>query len=273
MALLFLLSHQRSGSHFLKSALDRCNSGSGQFLALPEVFTPGIAAMGPQFKDWLFEPFHNERLVRDPLKWGTPQGIAETAASFIDHLEEKSRDITVLADIKLNQLHIGEGWYHQTTTPPKLIDQMLARGKVIFLQRRNLVRAIVSALQATKTGIWHVESKDAGTPVMIRIDDISGFLFHLEHLHRGLVEADKWLAGHPSVHRVYYEDLFSAGTLEAIPQAFDDIADFAEIRRAAAWKSSFRKIGTRPLSDVVANFDDLRAKILPTKYAARVAEE
>ena len=274
ITLLWLLSHQRSGSHFLKETLclqeENLENFAGRHLALPEVFTEGSAAKYPAFKDWCFEPFHDERLRENPLKWGDPQGLADAVSLFMDMIHEKAGGRIVLADIKLNQLYIGEGWFHQTTAPPRMFYGLADKSKLIFLRRRNLVRALVSGLLATKTGVWHTKHEDTDTsdPVKITID-IDNFMSQLTHLDRGLAEADCWLNAYPdTVHRVFYEDLFDANTLACNAATFDAIATFAGIGKAIEWRPSQKKIGMNRLEDIIENFDELQIKLLPTKYSS-----
>ncbi len=273
------MSHQRSGSHFLKGTLRSYNAHleriafDGQrYLDLPEIFLAGIVSKFPEFRDWLFEPFHSEFLRRDALKWGTPQGIADAASLFLDKLHDQATGRIVLADIKLNQLYIGEGWFHETSAMPRMIYKLAAKGKIIFLRRRNLIRSIVSGLQAEQTNVWHVEEEAISGPVNITVN-LDDFMARLVHLDRGLAEAESWLGRYPdTVHSVHYEDLFDPTTLACNQPAFDAIAAFAGMSEGIQWRSPLRKIGLHRLEAIIENFDDLRERILPTKYAAMLSE-
>jgi hypothetical protein len=242
---------------------------------LPEVFQEGFASRYPEFKDWLFEPFHNERLLVDPLKWGDPQGVADAVSLFLDKLHERAAGQIVFADVKLNQLYIGEGWYHQTSTPPRMLYELASKSKIIFLRRRNLIRTIVSGLYATQTGVWDVREEKAPSDHPVRITiQVDDFITHLMHLERGLADADDWLSRYPNtVHSVYYEDLFDPNTLACNLQTFDSIALFAGMSKGVQWRSPLKKIGRHKLEEIIENFDELRERILPTKYAAMLSAE
>ena len=223
----------------------------------------------------MFEPFHNERLLEDPLKWGNPKGIAEAVSLFLDKLHEQAAGQIVLADIKLNQLYIGEGWFHETTTPPQMLYKLIAKSKIVFLRRRNLIQAIVSGLQATQTGVWHLSKEESAPadPVKITVD-VDSFMAQLVHMERGLAEAECWLSRYPdTVHSIYYEDLFDPTTLACNQQAFDEIAVFAGMRKGCEWRSPLKKTGRHKLEEIIENFDELRKKLLPTKYAAMLSVE
>lgn len=242
---------------------------------MPEIFTQGIASEYPSWKDWLFEPFYNERLLEDPLRWGNPQGLADAVSMFLDKLPEQAAGQIVLADIKLNQLYLGEGWFHQTSAPPQMFYRIADRSKIVFLRRRNLVRALVSGLQAEKSGVWHLtrdETDSSGHPAKITVD-VDSFIAHLTYLERGLAEADCWLSKYPdTVHSVYYEDLFDADTLACNRQAFNAIATFAGMGEGPHWRSRFKKIVRHKLEEIVENFDEMKEKI-PTRYASMLSDD
>ncbi len=205
------------------------------------------------------------------MKWGTPEGIADAADLLLDQLRKKAEGQIVLADIKLNQLYIGEGWYHQTASTPRMIYKLAKMGKIIFLRRRNLVRSVISALRAEQSGVWHDWKGSTLPPVKLKVN-ADQLLRQVIAMDRGLVAADGWLSGDPkTVLRVHYEDLFDAKTLACNRQAFDKIATFAGLKAGIEWHSPLSKIGTQPLRDIIENFDEVREKLLPTKYASMLS--
>ncbi|MCX7303249.1 MAG: Stf0 family sulfotransferase [Hyphomicrobiales bacterium] len=260
ITLLFLVSHQRSGSHFLKEALRGPN-----YLALPEVFHPAPTEL-PEFEEWLFKPFHDSLLRAEPLRWGKPDGIAQASELFLDRLRDQSVERTALADIKFNQLHIDEGWWSQPSSTPRLVHKIASMGKIIFLRRRNLLRAIISGWQATRSGVWHNRT---GTAAQVNLTvDVDNLLREVNGMEQGLAAVEGWLSqSSDSVLHVHYEDLFDARSLACNPRSFDRIAAFAGLPSGLDWRPSMRKIETRSLIDVVENIDELREAISATRYA------
>jgi hypothetical protein len=117
MTMVFLLSHQRSGSHFLKDTLECHNShlqesdlSLPRYRGLPEVLLPDLDRNHPNAAKWSFARYLRDRVAQAPETWGDPEGIATAALQFFDELEEQSQSETLLVDVKLNQLHIAEGW-------------------------------------------------------------------------------------------------------------------------------------------------------------------
>lgn len=280
MSILFLLSHQRSGSHFLKQTLNCHNDylkergwRGREYFALPEVLTPGIDRRHPGVSHWLFGPFLRTRVQESPDEWANPEGIAKAARLYLDYLEQTSNGYIAFADIKLNQLYIGEGWYHAVGTTPRLLYDIVRKGKIVFLRRKNLVRAVLSGQMAEKTGIWHVRDASATsnkTQLNINCDT---FLNLLRQLDESLRAADEWLSRwQRSVLKIDYEDLYDENTLTCNREAFDRIAEFSGLAVGANWHSPLHKIGTYSLPEVIANYAEFRRKIGQTKYASMLEE-
>lgn len=281
MPVVCLLSHQRSGSHFLKGTLNCHNEAieklgyiGSRYLALPEVFTPPANIDDDDVADLRFISFHNGQLMADPLRWGNPKGIAQATELFLERLYSQFPDEIALADIKINQMYLGEGWYHQPTATPRLLYGILKRGKAIFLRRKNLVRAILSGLVAQQSGVWHLEHGDAAPPPAKLSVDVDSFFAQLVNMDRGIAKAESWLEDYSSiVHSVFYEDLFDEQSHECNAHAFDEIARFAGLATGIPWQSPIRKLEVRRLADVIENFGDFRRKLLPTKYSSMLDDD
>ena len=281
MTLLILLSHQRSGSHFLKETLnchneylDQVGYAGTRYIALPEVLTPGSEMEYPDQSKWLFGPFLRERVLSSPIEWGNPGGIANAATLYFRHLHDLSHDKIILADIKLNQLYIGEGWYQEPTSPPRLVYTLRSEGKIILLRRRNIVRAIVSGMQAKHTGIWHVRhGLSAPCPAKFKIN-VDDFRNRLIQVDSAIAQADEWLRDwdHATL-KVAYEDLYDTGRLACNSQVFDRIAEFAGMAAGITWTTSMRKTGTYQLCDVIENYEEVVSGLQSTRFAEMLSDE
>lgn len=281
MAVIFLLSHQRSGSHFLKYSLNSHNEYSAkigtttaEYLALPEVFTPGIAQQEPSWQEWLFEPFLETQFALHGAAGANPPGVQRAVSLFFDELEHRAAGRIVLVDIKLNQLHLGEGWYSEPTGCPHMLHEISRRGKVVFLQRRNLLRAVVSGIRATQQGLWHVTDplshRPAETAIQLNAEEC--FLW-VAQLAQGISAVSTWLANcGATVLQVSYEELYDAKSLTCNQAQFDRIASFAGLNIGAPWRTTMQKIGLQPLATIVANYDELVAKFANTQYSDMLSD-
>lgn len=276
MALLFLLSHQRSGSHFLKQTLnchndylDRTGERGPRYFGIGEIYTHGYSHLCPGLHRWLFESVLNERLIASPSEWGNPEGIAKAAGLVIAELSKLAENYIALADVKLNQLHLGNGWYHDPGAVPKLLYDMVNRGQIIFLQRRNLLRAVLSSFVARQTRVWHRDGVQEVIPIRSKVlIDVERFVLQLSELQKSIEQVAGWLKFlGTNLLLVHYEDLFDAKSLTCQAKEFDRIAKFAGLKTGLDWQSSFQKLGSENLADVIENYDEFRAKIRTTKFA------
>ncbi len=133
--------------------------------------------------------------------------------------------------------------------------------RIIHLERRNLFRQYLSHQLALSSGIWHVSAQDSRTPERhaIRIDPTACF----RTLHRWqevLVARRELFRGRPGL-TVEYEAIqadFSRVIVDCL--AFLGVAPRPLPIR-------YRKLPERPLSELVTNLEEVRARLAETEFA------
>ncbi len=193
MAARFIIfAHMRCGSTALTHAL---NEHPGLRVAM-EPFHKKYAEWHPQSPDY-------STLIRD----------RETAHFYADDLFARHNGMKVLD-------------YH---LKPECYEEMLLRDdvKVIRLSRRNQLQAIVSALIAQQTGVWHADEKRSGNVPRLQplpLDVIGQQLEaarSLQRLYQGMI------ARKPPQARmdITYEELFTPD-VDGNVERLCDVQDF-----------------------------------------------
>ncbi len=138
---------------------------------------------------------------------------------------------TVIADIKLNQLYIGEGWYHRRHHLRALSTRSRAE------ERSFSCAAAMFAWSFLDCRLIEAASGTIGRATRSPVDqsiDVDHLLRRVGLIEQGLKATAGWLRTYPNrVLHVEYEDLFDAETLASNQQAFDKKAAFAGLPRAA----------------------------------------
>ena len=140
---------------------------------------------------------------------------------------------------------------------------------VIHMQRRNIIKAIVSKINArrlhTKTGNWNLyKENDRLPPAVIDLDQFDFFLKERE-------ERDEKLTAYvasldlPTIN-VCYEDL-----LQDREAVLRKIFEFLNVKWVAV-EAKTKKNTKDDLREVIENYDDLRAKYADTPYDAMFDE-
>ncbi len=171
---------------------------------------------------------------------------------------------------------------HFSLPDPSLMQRLAADGTVfIHLQRRNILRQMVSYLKASSTQRWHARSEDDTDPPVARDDqwfeplrwrqpltesftvDIPTLLFGMRAIE---IQNDglAWLiAGYPQLTMWYEDALEDAANHQA---TVDSVCDFIGIASHPV-KTQMRKLAARSLVEDVPNYDEVASFIGSTRYA------
>lgn len=130
----------------------------------------------------------------------------------------------------------------------------------IHLQRRNLLKVLVSKAAAEQSGVRHREVTDSHSfgKVDLPTTDLAD---RLDRLHSDVAAHERLLEGH-RVHCAYYEDLLDDPTT-----FFSELFDFLAVAPMAAPLLSLRKLVPDRLEDAVENADQVREALASTPYA------
>jgi LPS sulfotransferase NodH len=246
---IVLLSHERSGSHFVTDLL----ASTGQVHSFDEVCN--FNAVDPETAPASFFGFRRRAQEQDPdilLRPSVDSG-ARLLDGYLHHLTKLAGPRKkLLIDIKYGHVHNFEiGWWPSERRP--FLIGWLARHDipVLHLTRRNSVAAAVSNLIAEKTQIWHrKEEAREHTRVRIAVQ---------RAVHEALlVEREKdnyfnWLTG---VRHLPLEYEQIAGNKSDRDAVMARACDFIGVTAPEEFHSSRYKV-TAPLSDAVENYTDL----------------
>jgi hypothetical protein len=132
--------------------------------------------------------------------------------------------------------------------------------KILYLRRENLLAAYASRLKAAETGIFGTKDTTAKSRVRIQLDFEKCVK---EFTHRR--NLDSWAFRQFKnfrTHSLMYEDL-----VKSREQAIKAILNFLEVPTVPLETKSI-KLETRPLSEVIINFEELRERFRGTEWGS-----
>jgi LPS sulfotransferase NodH len=249
--LVVLISHERSGSHYLTDLL----SSTKELSSLDEVCN--FDAINPEVSEASFFRFRLRQHLEEPELAYRPdaQAMSRFLDRFFMHLLSLRQTPRVLVDIKYAHVHNFEMSWWPTSTRPFLLAYLEKRNvPIIHLTRRDAIAATVSTMLAEQTGIWH--SKSAGNAQLsgkIRIPVLKAVntALALEHEKQNFY---RWLLQNRSFD-IEYED-FAMGNI-AECSIMDRLCDFLGFSASRAPLSSSHWKVTPPVSEAVENFEEL----------------
>lgn len=248
--LVVLLSHERSGSHYLAEML----ASGGDLVSLDEVCN--FNAVAPEKSKTSYFGFRRQWQEAHPDLAMRPDAAA--AGCFLDdwlsHILALTPAAKVLLDIKYGHVHNFEpGWWPSEHRPylVKYLDRR--RVAVIHLVRRNTIEAVVSALAAEKAGVWHRRAGANHTaPAKMRVP-VPNVVHRALLLQRERENFVSWLAG-ARCFDIAYEDIRESGAVKN--DVLSRLCDYLGIR-ASRFTSTLERM-TPPIRDLVENYGELR---------------
>jgi Stf0 sulphotransferase len=247
---IFLISHERSGSHYLADML----IGNCGVRSFDEVCN--YNAIDPDTAPASFFRFRRDAQVKDPDIALRPS--VETNKRLMDaylaHLAALvPGDKKLFIDIKYGHIHNFEvGWW-PTERRPFLSMYLEEKGiKAVHLTRRDALAAIVSGQIADKRRVWHKKDDSTATFPKVRIPAMKAVqeAIALEREKENLLS---WLAPHLSFDVEYEELTISDVERDAV---MTRLCNFLGLDAPARFPSEHRKV-TPPLHEAVENYDDL----------------
>lgn len=257
--LVVMLSHERSGSHFVANML----RSSGKLVSVDEVCN--FNAVDPSRSRLSFFRFRHEYQLKNPELAYRPESQSLTAFCdrYFAHLLASTKAAKVLVDIKYGHVHNFEiGWW-PSETRPFLAKYLESRNvAILHLVRRDPVAATVSNFVAKKTGVWHRHAEMSGGQETPETQRKKYTVPSKKIVHDALAlqrENDNffdWLSTNRCCH-IAYEDCSRESHRKDTMKA---VFGFLGLGPQADYPSSLVKV-TPPLKDVVENYDELQHAI------------
>ena len=253
--LTILLSHERSGSHFLGEFIARLRNVE----MLDEVGNPH--AMVPGESPPSFFGFKHEYLLKNPDLMLRPTRDRQAAfvSDYFDHLTGlRPTKQGVVVDIKYGHVQLFEKNWWPIFERPFLFNVAEECGvRILHLYRSNVVEATASSMIADARGVWHSWQKkdDATLPKTFTLDPK-----HLTQKARLLEFQIRWFQatfiGNCERMTVTYEQLVAELGVEK--SLGKDIARFVGGATGDAYEPRHQKV-TPPLYEVIENYQEVRA--------------
>lgn len=254
MALHLLLSHERSGSHFV-----------GEFLAshanvrmFDEVCNPR-AVPAKERAESMYGHLHaylqqNPELLLD-MNFDRKYAWAK---AYFEHLQAIAGTEHVVVDIKYGHMHAFEQHWWQSAERPLLLHLCEWEGiGIVHLYRENIVEACISMQVSEQTQLWHtwqLERESDGHERRARKAHIDTAkllsMCHSFQLERRLVE--RWLPG-TRHHTLTYEE--AKGGLPGRKPG-RALAEFVGARGRTASETLHERV-SRSLPQMIENFDEV----------------
>lgn len=232
-----IAASQRSGSVFLENSLN----------SHPDVHCYGELMLGiGGHRDVEVPGFLHRRRQQRHLYSMVKSGVALRPARFVDD-----------AYSERDEQAVGFRVMHRHTRKPLVNYLHQVGARVIFLERRNLLRQVVSRrvmhTRQREIGVGSAHSTSGAFSETIHLDP-QDVLRSIDHLVTDQERSRQLFAALPSIS-LTYEDLPSADGAINSPQG-TQICDFLEISQLSL-SSDLVRTGGRSLEETVANFDQV----------------
>lgn len=250
-----LLSHERSGSHFLGEFIARLrNVEMIDEVGNPQAMVPGEAAPS-------FFGFKHDYLLKNPnlLLRPTRDRQAKFVSEYFEFLKSRrSVKQSIVVDIKYGHVQLFERHWWPIFERPFLFQVAEEQGiRILHLYRRNVVEATASSMIADARGIWHSwqPRDEASLPKSFTLDPA-----RLVQKARLLEFQNRWFQstfiGNCEHMTLTYEQLTAdLGVEKALGKS---IARFVGGSTGEPYAPRHEKV-TPPLYEIVDNYQELRA--------------
>ncbi|HEX4077733.1 MAG TPA: hypothetical protein VHX61_02510 [Rhizomicrobium sp.] len=248
---VILLSHERSGSHYLVDML----TSQSPIASLDEICN--FNSVNPDKSRASFFRFQHETGIRDSELMLRPN--AETRTRFMDlYLRHLAGLVDgqkkILLDIKYGHVHNFEIGWCPSERRPFLLDYLERRNvPVVHLTRADSIAAVASSMIAEKTGVWHRRNSDAEEVVAKVPLPTLKVAYEALALEREKDNFFGWLPG-CRFFNVGYEQLAGPETVRSA--IMTRVCSFLGLPDRTEFPSRHSKV-TPPLGNVVQNFDEV----------------
>ncbi|WP_262691051.1 hypothetical protein [Kordiimonas aestuarii] len=253
--LVFLFAQQRSGTGALSSLLNthpECNY-------LGEVFGDAYARHPRHYYNWLPE------ILKTRMELVQPLYAEQRLHAYLGHLAATVPEDTVILDVKISQTHHFEAHDRGLNARPVLFDMVRRMGcGVIFLRRRNLLRAYLSRLTAEQSGIWHTTDDQLSLP-KLHVDTLR-MLQALGNMAGTEKRLDNIMRLFPEALTLSYETLFDARGRHLSEEACKAFASHVGLRGLEAMETQQTKLRPGNLSEFVENINEVARALTGTPH-------
>ena len=238
--LMILLSHDRSGSHFLGSYL----RALPDFRMVDEICNE--EAVDPKTNPLSFFGFRFRRAAENPdfgLYRRTPV-VSALLDEYFAFVLEQSAGKRVAVDIKYGHVHNFEiGWWPIFRKPFLLQYVQSRRLKIIHLSRWNSLETVVSGEVAERRKQWHaIDNKREASEADAIVVDCKRMQDQIAELNQQKDAFSRWLHGLKCLS-VLYEDLTGE---ESGEDCRARIASFVGAKPLKGFSSPYRKVTPAP---------------------------
>ncbi|HVU19378.1 MAG TPA: hypothetical protein VHE09_01515 [Rhizomicrobium sp.] len=248
-----LLSHERSGSHFVGEFL----SSLANFRMFDEVCNPD--AVKPAKAKESFYRFKYDAITKDPrlMLEPTVRSHHDFVQSYFDHLLALGAPHNIGVDIKYGHVQNFEWWWWPILERPTLLTLCeSSQIDIVHLYRENVVEATVSAMIAQRRKIWHSWQAGADAanhgPYKLSVEEV---IRRARLLERQTGWFKEWTKRNARIELTYERaaaELGKGGALDA------SLTGFLNTALKKPFEPRVQKL-TPPMREIVENFADLKA--------------
>ena len=259
---IYVIAHQRSGTHYLRSLLDstRC------FTDIGEVFMEWKWSLDYAAKHWHqnlnYFRYRAEQFQKNPLlSVPTERNVLRVYQDFLSECQSVAAQQVgasrpLLIDVKYNSLHhLNKVWAGSSDLPFLLQWIEAGNGTVVHLIRRDVVARTISLMVANAARTFHFfkGKPEEYDPLVLSVSEFKGGV-KKSIAHSEVVE--RWISelGSQRVTTLYYEDISTIDSFLSVGKPA--IEKLLGIELPKAVKTNLRK-GLMDPRSVVTNLDEI----------------
>ncbi|WP_417458665.1 hypothetical protein [Kordiimonas sp.] len=251
--IIFLFARQRSGTGALAGLLNK----HPDCAYLGEVFGDAYTDNPTYYFNWL------ECVVAQEPSLVQPARARDRFEAYLEHVQITVPKKRVILDVKLSQLHQFEGYDKGLEARPALMEFIKDRGGVVlFLRRRNLLRAHLSRLTAEASGVWHTTGARPALPKLtVDIQKLKKSLEWRQRTEKRLDTFEKFFSNTVSLD---YENLFDTAGAGLSADAVVSLQSALGLKDFEYLKTDQTKLRPGSLHSFVENIEEVRAALKGT---------
>jgi hypothetical protein len=250
-SLAILVSHDRSGSHFLGSFIKALPGNR----MVDEVCNED--ALDPATNPMSFLGYrHNRALeVPDYGRRRNPKVVSQLLDEYFRFVAEQFPGENVTVDIKYGHVHNFEAAWWPIFRRPFLFEYARRNKiRIVHLSRWNTLETVISSLVAESRKLWHAigDKPQAQASEAVTVDTRQ-LLEQIETLNEQKAAFFRWTRGLKCLP-VIYEELVNHDTGHETRQR---VAQFLDSAAPAGFQSPYRKV-TPSMQVIVRNWDEVK---------------
>jgi hypothetical protein len=271
MKLRFLLSTQRSGSHFLKNVIEQYFPSvvcSTEILGPPGEGSVGYAAL-QHLENSYFWPWYETR-IKAGLLTAAPNHRVPAFREFLAELFASVVPRDLLVDIKYNSARSLSGYWDTEIVSHDFVSFVTGTGiPVLNLIRRNILKTIISNHLARTTGVWHrTQNRLAGeTSPKLNLPP-KQLLLDVRYAARVVDSYQGCFSSYEAYAEVFYEDIVQEHQQARQGRGLRTLERFFEQKAVTPVNSNtvFKKTTPDNPADVVENWEEIVRLFAHTEF-------